>query len=116
MIECGEIYFISGDKSKSIGKEIWAGRPGIIISSPDAIKNQGTVNVVFLTSSKGNKTFTVDISDADFLPERNKFRSHRALCSQIHTVDKSRIESYYGKVTDEELQKIRKEIRKTLFN
>lgn len=116
MIECGEIYYIKGSKKGSIGSEIWSGRPAVIISSEEAIRNQGTVNIVYLTSSDGEKELTVAISDDDFEYKKNQYECHTVLCAQVHSVDKSRIGNYYGRVTPEELKLIETTVKeRTLF-
>lgn len=119
MIECGEVYYIKnveGKKKKDAGCETWAGRPGIVISSEENIRENGTVAIIFLTSSDKDKGLSVFISDNAFKYKKNPYEAHQALCAQVHTVDKSRLGTYYGKVSNEELEKIRDMvINKALF-
>lgn len=116
MIETGEIYHISQPMGSSpIGCEIWSGRPGIVISSSDNLQTEGTVKIIYISSKNKNRPNSVKISDTSFYQKANKYSEHIALCSQIHSVDKSRLESCYGKVSNEELKKIQKAVNKTLF-
>ena len=85
MIETGEIYHISQNGAPT-GHELWSDRP-------------------------------VKISDMSFFRKSRgqKYREHIALCSQIHTVDKCRLESCYGKVSSDELKEIETTVKQTLF-
>lgn len=120
MIKCGETYYIRKPKNseeKTEGSETWAGRPGIVISSEENIRENQCVQIVYVTSSTHKKPMSVQISDEAFKYKKNKYDAHQVLCSQIHTVDKSRLGTYYGRVTDEELQKIKKMVYfKSLFD
>lgn len=116
MIECGEIYYIKGDKRHSTGSEIWSGRPAIIISSAESIRNQDTINIVYLTSSSHRKKYAVALDSDDFVYKKNLYDRHVALCAQIHTVDKSRLGKYQGRLTDDELAKVKQMVlERTLF-
>ncbi len=116
MIECGEIYYVEGGKNKSQGSEIWSGRPAVIVSSKESIKNQGTVNVIYITSSDHKKNFSVKLSKEDFDEQvRSEYKSHVVLCAQIHSVDKSRLGRYFGKVSNDEMKQIKNEVGKVLF-
>lgn len=116
MIETGEIYHISQNEIP-IGHELWSNRPGIVISSSESLQNEGTVKIVYISSKSKNRPNTVKISDESFFHKNKgkKYREHIALCSQIHTVDKCRLESCYGKVSSDELKEIEKEVKQTLF-
>lgn len=114
MIECGEIYYVKG--TQSVGHEIWSNRPAIVISSRKSIMTQGTVNVIYLTSSENKKTFTVPIGEHAFTNRKKEYNNHVALCAQIHSVDKTRLGSYYGKVSKKELEQIKKIVEQNLFD
>ena len=116
MIETGEIYHIS-QESIPTGHELWSNRPGIIISSKADLQNEGTVKIIYISSKDKKRPNSVRISDkAFFNKQRGKqYKDHVALCSQIHTVDKSRLQSCYGKISDQELNKIKTEVIQTIF-
>lgn len=117
MIECGEIYYIENDY-RAFGRELHSGRPAIIISN-DLINNRsGTVNIIYLTSSNKKRQHYVDINHMDFIPceySKKEYTIHKALCDQIHCVDKGRLGNYLGKVTIKELDEIKSEVLKTNF-
>lgn len=102
-VKRGEIWHIAKGKTGSTGCEMWSDRPALIVSNDVDNARAGFVNVVYLTT-KTNKHKT--------LPYHIKVwsgnREATALCEQIHTVDKSRIDFYVGSVTEEELQEIDK--------
>ena len=79
MIEPGEIYFVSAGKNVATGCEIWPGRPGIVISSKQAIACSGTVNIIYLTSSERLKDFGVTIPESAFTASIKKYTTHTAL-------------------------------------
>ncbi len=116
MIETGEIYHISQNEVPT-GHELWSNRPGIVISSSESLQNEGTVKIIYVSSRDRNRPNSVRISDRSFSNKHKgkKYREHFALCSQIHTVDKSRLESCYGRVNSEELKEIESAVRQTLF-
>lgn len=115
MIKTGEIYHIK-QTNKPTGYEIWSGRPGIIISSLDNLQKEGTVKVVYISSKNKNRPNSVKISNTAFFHKDNdKYTEHVALCSQIHSVDKSRLQSCYGKISDDELNLIKDAVEQTLF-
>lgn len=116
MIETGEIYHISQNEIPT-GHELWSNRPGIVISSSKNIQTEGTVKVVYISSKDRNRPDSVKISDQSFFNKSKgkKYHDHIALCSQIHTVDKCRLESCYGKVSRDELKEIKSAVGRTLF-
>ena len=118
MIECGEMYFINGNKKDSVGHEMWPNRPAVIISSEDAVINQGTVNVVYLTSApneSSNDKFLVKISNDSFIDNKNKYEKHFARCGQVDSVDKTRLGSFFGRISEKELKQIEAAVKKSLF-
>ncbi|EOS29321.1 hypothetical protein C804_03499 [Lachnospiraceae bacterium A4] len=116
MIETGGIYHISQNELPT-GHEIWSNRPGIVISSNESLQTEGTVKIVYVSSKDRNRPNSVRISDKSFFHKNRgkKYREHIALCSQIHTVDKCRLESFYGKVSGKELKEIESAVKQTLF-
>lgn len=116
MIETGEIYHISQNEVPT-GHELWSNRPGIVISSSKSLRTEGTVKIVYVSSKDKKRPNSVKISDLSFFNKNKsgRYREHIALCSQIHTVDKCRLESCYGKVSSKELKEIEREVKQTLF-
>lgn len=106
MIEPGEIYFVSAGKNVATGCEIWPERPGIVISSKRAVACSGTVNIIYLTSSERPKDFGITIPESSFTASIKKYTIHTALCGQIHTVDKSRLGNYLGRIPNPVLKEI----------
>ena len=97
----GEIWIIEQGQTTCTGTEIWAGRPAIIVSNEATSQKAGFVNVVYLTTAnKRDMPYHVNVKSGD--------KNAIALCEQIFAVDKSRITSYVGTISDEELLAIDK--------
>ena len=90
--ECyrGEIYYIMS--GEAIGCEQYGGRPGIIVSNEMNNRHSDTVEVVFLTTKRKKP-----------LPPHVRINSAKypstALCEQITTVAKERLDDYIGKLS-----------------
>lgn len=98
MVYRGEVYYVMPDGSE-VGSEQHGGRPAIIVSNNQNNKNSPTVEIVFLTTQEKKKLPThVYISTAQ-LPST-------AICEQIFTVDKTRLGSYSGKLTEREMKDV----------
>lgn len=81
----GEIYYISPDYSE-VSTEMWSGRPGIIVSNNQQNKFSNNVMVVYLTTKqKGNYPTNVPINATG--------KPSFAICNQVHTVAKERLQS-----------------------
>ena len=101
----GDIYYIQESKTElPIGSEMWPNRPGIIISNDGNNQTSPVVQIVYLTSSYRKKTtpMHVEIQSAGI--------HSIALCEQIHTVDKSRLDGYMGTISDTEQEQIDKAV------
>ena len=97
----GEIWNIKQGDSKPTGTEIWANRPGIIVSNNATNQKAGFVNVVYLTTAeKKPMPYHVHVVSGG--------KPATALCEQIFAVDKSRIDFYIGEITEEELLNVDK--------
>lgn len=95
----GDIYFVVG--GAAVGSEQGANRPAIIVSNDTGNRHAPIVEVVYLTTrTKARLPTHVYIGSA----KRPSF----ALCEQIATVSKSRLERYFGHVTPEEMRNIDK--------
>lgn len=94
----GEIYYIESTYSE-IGSEQRAGRPAVIVSNDTANKSSEVVEVVYTT-----------VSPKKDLPTHVLLRSMQkestALCEQITSVSTSRLGTFIGKCTDNEMNSI----------
>lgn len=89
----GDIFYI-----KKINQD--TGRPAIIVSNNDINKSQNMVEVAYLVE-KPNES----------LPTHAKVKCHlpsTALCEQVVSVSKDRIDGFIRTCTDEEIEKINK--------
>jgi mRNA interferase MazF len=99
----GQIYYVASDPSSvPIGAEIWSDRPGLIVSNDTTNKTSGAVEIVYLTTSLHRRPspLLVKVTSGN--------RSAMANCSQVHSVDKSRLRQTIGTVTDKELADVDK--------
>ena len=104
-VKRGDIYFIAG--TATTGSEQGGDRPAIIVSNDIGNRFAPIAEVVYLTTPKKAGLPThVFIGSAE--------RPSVALCEQIVTVSKRRIERYVGRVTEEEMDKIDKALQKSL--
>ena len=98
MVYRGEIYYVLPEGSE-IGCEQRSGRPGIVVSNNLNNKHAATVEIVYLTTREKKALLThVYISTAQF--------PSTAICEQIFTVDKTRLGSYSGKLTEREMKDV----------
>lgn len=89
----GDIFYI-----KKINQD--TGRPAVIVSNNDINENQNMVEVAYLVE-KPNES----------LPTHAKVRCHlpsTALCEQVVSVNKDRIDGFIRTCTDEEIERINK--------
>lgn len=97
-IKRGQIWYASFNDS--VGSELGAGRPCVIVSNERGCETSPVLNVVFLTTSPSTKANAVHVSMTS-----SKRRSH-ALCEQVTTLDKSRLNSYIADAFPEEMERI----------
>ncbi|MEZ3438602.1 MAG: type II toxin-antitoxin system PemK/MazF family toxin [Oscillospiraceae bacterium] len=94
----GEMYYIHEDYS-TVGSEMKAGRPAIIVSNDTNNEFSTTVEVIYLTTKPKKE-----------LPTHTSVRScsltSTALCEQITTIDKSRIGDFRGRITEDEMYEL----------
>ena len=96
----GEVYYVY-PTGNEIGSEQHAGRPAIIVSNSQNNKNSSTLEIVYLTTREKRPMQThVHINAA------GKLQESTALCEQIFTVDKLRLNDYIGRLCDKEMQDI----------
>lgn len=104
-VKRGDIYFVVG--GAAVGSEQSANRPAVIVSNDIGNRFAPIVEIVYLTTrTKGGLPTHVFIGSAP--------RPSIALCEQIVTVSKSRLQRYIGRVTQEEINNIDKALGKSL--
>lgn len=98
-VKRGDIYFVTG--TEATGSEQAGERPAIIVSNDTGNKYAPVVEVVYLTTKKKSLLPThVHIHSAE--------RPSTALCEQVITVCKSRLERYIGSITLAEMRRVDK--------
>lgn len=98
MVYRGEIYYVLPEGNE-VGCEQRSGRPGIVVSNNLNNKNAATVEVVYLTTKEKKQLITHVFIDSAQRPST-------AICEQITTVDKTRLNNYYGKLTQGEMEAV----------
>lgn len=95
----GEIYYIARTDNSECGSEQRAGRPAIIISSDSGNRTSDNVTVAYLTTQP-----KAELKTHVFINSARKVSI--ALCECVNTISKERIGEYYGRATQEEMEKI----------
>ena len=96
-IKRGDIYYI--ESYYSTGSEQKAGRPAIIVSNRMNNAYSPTFEVVYMTTQPKTDLPT-------HVTVRATGKESVALCEQIHTVDESRIGSFCGRCSPQEMTKV----------
>ena len=106
-IKRGGIYLAALDPT--VGKEIKKTRPVVIVSNNKNNEFSGTVSILPLTSKNLQKIYPFEI----FLPEGSGSlpKDSKIKADQIRTLDKSRIITFIGKLSEEEIDQIEKAIK-----
>lgn len=95
-IERGQVYYLRFDDS--IGDEMGAGRAALIVSNNGDIKDLNTVIVVYVTTGlHKSKNVVKTIFNG---------RQQYIHCSQIRTLDKSRLSTYLGTLDPKTMMKV----------
>ena len=97
----GDIFYIA-NKYQTTGSEQKAGRPAIIVSNDVGNACSEIVQVVYLTTQE-KKPLPTHVEVMCNVPST-------ALCEQIHTVSKERLENFVRICTEEEMKQIDKAI------
>lgn len=99
----GDVFYIKADDNKTpIGSEMWSNRPAIIISNDGNNNTSPIVQIIYLTSSHRKKLSPMHVE----IPTCGEHSI--AMCEQIYTIDKSRLEKYIAPITKKEIQAIEK--------
>lgn len=96
-IRRGDIYYVANPNST--GSEQRGTRPAVIVSNELANRHSSVVEVVFLTTRSKTNLPT-------HIPVCSNGRPSTALCEQITSVDVSRIGTYEGALSPEEMRRI----------
>ena len=93
-IRRGQIYYVK--KANQQGAEMIAGRPAIVVSNNIQNVNSPVLEVVYLTTQPKAKLATHATVYATG-------RTSTALCEQVHTVDRLRLDAYIGELTTDKM-------------
>lgn len=94
--ERGQVYYVRYDDS--VGGEMAIGRPVLIVSSQEDMDDLDTVVVVFLTTGLRKSKNVVEV--------RVNGKKQYVHCSQVHTMSKTRMRDYQGKLRSADMLKI----------
>lgn len=94
----GEIYYIESTYSET-GAEQRAGRPAVIVSNDTANKASDVVEIVYMTTSPKK-----DMPTHVLL--RSTPKASTAICEQITSVSTSRIGTFIGRCTEDDMNSI----------
>jgi competence ComEA-like helix-hairpin-helix protein len=100
----GEVYWWR--KDDTVGSEICARRPGVIVSSDAGNEKAGTVNIAYLTSQMKYGAINVEVACGE--------RRSWVRCNQIETVDKQRALTFINSLDDEEMAAVDRAIMTAL--
>ena len=95
-IERGQVWYIQ--ENNAVGSEEKVGRPVVIVSSKRGCSTSSVLNGVYTTTSWRTGSINVELKSLN--------RKSYAMCNQIVTLDKKRLTTKLGKVSDVELQAI----------
>lgn len=96
-IRRGDIYWIKGDGLQT-GSEIHDDRLGIVVSSDHGNRTSNNVTVVYMTTQE-KKSMVVHADVMGTKPAT-------ALCEQVYTVSKDRLERYMRTCSEAEMQQV----------
>lgn len=106
-IRRGDIWFVRSGIEEPQGHEQKNGRPAIVVSNDKGNEFSPTVEVVFLTSKMTKKWIPTHVNLMGKTPSV-------ALCEQITTVDRRRMDNYIRRCTADEMQQIEAAIQISL--
>lgn len=99
-----DIYWI--DLNPTQGSEISKIRPCVVISPKELNDNLNTVIIIPITSTLRNYPFRIRCSLAN--------KAGEIVTDQIRTVDKSRLKGKIGKLSEQEIEKLREILNEML--
>ena len=107
-VKRGDLVYLNFDPI--IGSEQGGPRPAVVVQNDVGNKHAPTVIIAPITSKNKKTNMPTHVKLISQFLERNSM----VLLEQIKTIDKSRIESYIGTLTDEEMKMIDKALRISL--
>lgn len=102
----GDIFFVGGIK-KNHGSEQAQDRPAIVVSNDMVNRHSSVVEVVFLTSAEKAKPLPTHVDVLCQIPSV-------ALCEQVNSISRDRLDVYVRSCTDEEMRAIDKALKVSL--
>lgn len=93
-----------------VGSEQGGPRPAVVLQNDVGNKHAPTVIIAPVTSKNKKSNLPTHVKLTSHFLERNSM----VLLEQVNTIDKSRIESYIGTLTNEEMKLIDKALRISL--
>ena len=107
-IKRGDLVYLNFDPI--VGSEQGGPRPAVVIQNDIGNKHAPTVIIAPVTSKNKKSNLPTHVKLTSQFLERNSM----VLLEQVKTIDKSRIESYIGTLTAEEMKMIDKALRISL--
>lgn len=107
-IKRGDLVYLHFDSV--IGSEQGGTRPAVVVQNDIGNKHSPTVIIAPITSKAKKTNLPTHVKLTSKCLERNSM----VLLEQIKTVDKTRIDSYIGAVSDDEMKMIEKALRISL--
>ena len=105
-IRQGDVYYVNRNYQE-VGREIYSGRPAVIVTNDQLIDSSALVQVVYLTTAPRQNSETHAVI-------RSLPRHSVALGETIASVDKTRLGEKIGRVTREEYSEIMRALDVTL--
>ena len=102
----GEVYYVYPSYAE-VGSEQWSGRPAVVVSADVINRHSQCVEVVYLTTRPKSDYPTHVLINATGRPST-------AICEQITSVDKSRLNDCYGRCTPKEMSQLDEALRVSL--
>lgn len=107
-IKRGDLVYLNFDPI--VGSEQGGPRPAVVVQNDMGNKHAPTVIIAPVTSKIKKSNLPTHVKLTSHILERNSM----VLLEQLKTVDKSRIDSYIGTLSDEEMKMIDKALRISL--
>lgn len=107
-VKRGDLVYLNFDPI--VGSEQGGPRPAVVVQNDVGNKHAPTVIIAPVTSKNKKSNLPTHVKLTSQFLERNSM----VLLEQVKTIDKSRIESYIGTLTDEEMKMIDKALRISL--
>lgn len=107
IVSRGDVYHINSGNTGTTGSEIWPDRPAVIVSNDAINEKSDFVTVVYLTTSaKRPMPYHVPVQSCG--------KPATAMCEQVFSVDKSRLESKLCSLTQKEMEDVGKGLQLSL--